>query len=1449
MTSLQAENEAEQALTLQQIIADSGHTSDKRIMDFTRLATAVQRQRLSIGVSNTHLITRSTALWVLMQLDDGIREALSRAGVDQAELGDVLSISLAPEPARADAAELHELFAQAMLSYLEYLSGDRPIGLADLAAAILKAGRDDPDGLLPGRLRNLKFDFDTAITLIDNLIYLVPSEDGQTAGNEEGDGATHPGPAEQLAAPPADLPFPPDEPFLVGRDDAVERLVAALRRAAAATTDGFVVLVSGGGGKGAVVRRAAHLVPDLFPDGRYWVDLPTTPDEDTFGVVLAAFGIVPPAGVADRAAAYREVTEGRRMLAVLENPSVRQLDAWRLQAPGSATVVILSFVYPIDAAERIELEELDRTAEIAILGGRGGAAAVDQDPAAVNRLLRVADDELFLLGTFAYVLAGGVAAADLADFAEAEFSILRELPRKHLSRAVEATVESLSADQRRIFRWLQFFPEGRTFAVEFIAESLGESLQTTDALLSRLARDGVVERLARGRFRITGETRDAAIVVAKKYPGEDFDVGPKLARVWLGVLRREARRPIQVGSRRLQFASLDADVAEGGTDLLDMTRDVDALCYVLTAKDLVPPLSVGLFGDWGTGKTFFMDLMRTKISRLSADSAKAGLGNTQLCSNVRQVVFNAWHYIDANLWASLVTHILNELARPEDATNVTELAKQESLALLGELATSRELQKEAEGELHSIKAERKDLNKDLADVREDRQGTFQKLRSLPLADLRDNHPAEKALKDSAELLGTELGRSDDIAELKEVASELQGLGGQIRETRRLLKRDSKLRWDWVLAITVGLAIAGAVLAIVANWARIAGGIAALAFLIGAVAEYATKLKAPIEKVRKAVGTANDVLRLVGQVEPAKQRELELKIGALDAREEQLHDKIHQSVDREQQLDRQIEEIKQGRSICRYIEERARSDEYQKYLGLVALVRKDFETLALRMEESRQQAEKAAGPQAPGSAEEKGVLLSQSGKQLSRIDRVILYIDDLDRCPADRVVEVLEAVYLLLAFKLFVVVVGVDSRWLLRSLERHYAGQLAERESGFSDDEAYWMSTPQNYLEKIFQVPFSIRPMGRAGYQNLVTELLRSSTAPAPAGAGVQAAAGETEAPVEEPPAPSEQAPEAVATSNGSPSQAPVREPPVSRDAAEQLGTDSAKTGPSEPVPPPAATGSPGREEPAAEASTDGDPADEQSDVKPEALLLQLSEVEYLKGLGRLVTTPRAAKRLINTYRLLRVSLDDVEYSRFAPSPEGADHYMVVLILLGILVGFPTQAWPLFQSLAESKRTDWWDFWGDLRDEFDPQRQAASRQETADTLDNGQQSHPPGGAQAASDPVSDDQPSGDQPADGAPPEPVDRNAPQASNEPPGQESPRDPPRPPHGSGSGTPIAREQPQSAALQWRRLFEVFEELPVGADLPTSLDAFKYWAQRVSRYSFYTGRLAALADLDITLP
>ena len=61
----------------------------------------------------------------------------------------------------------------------------------------------------------------------------------------------------------------------------------------------------------------------------------------------------------------------------------------------------------------------------------------------------------------------------------------------------------------------------------------------------------------------------------------------------------------------------------------------------------------------------------------------------------------------------------------------------------------------------------------------------------------------------------------------------------------------------------------------------------------------------------------------------------------------------------------------------------------------------------------------------------------TGRRPKPIDRIVLYIDDLDRCSPRQVVDVLQAVHLLLALDLFVVVVGVDPRWLLHALRSEY----------------------------------------------------------------------------------------------------------------------------------------------------------------------------------------------------------------------------------------------------------------------------------------------------------------------------------------------------------------------------------------------------------------------------
>src|SRR5204863_241721 len=76
--------------------------------------------------------------------------------------------------------------------------------------------------------------------------------------------------------------------------------------------------------------------------------------------------------------------------------------------------------------------------------------------------------------------------------------------------------------------------------------------------------------------------------------------------------------------------------------------------------------------------------------------------------------------------------------------------------------------------------------------------------------------------------------------------------------------------------------------------------------------------------------------------------------------------------------------------------------------------------------------------------------------------------------------------------LFVVVVAVDPRWLLRSLTVHYHELFdAARPAGASRDSS-WESTPMQYLEKIFQIPFTLQPVDQAGYTTMIEALTASA---------------------------------------------------------------------------------------------------------------------------------------------------------------------------------------------------------------------------------------------------------------------------------------------------------------------------------------------------------------------
>ncbi|RPD39429.1 P-loop NTPase fold protein [Chitinophaga barathri] len=165
------------------------------------------------------------------------------------------------------------------------------------------------------------------------------------------------------------------------------------------------------------------------------------------------------------------------------------------------------------------------------------------------------------------------------------------------------------------------------------------------------------------------------------------------------------------------------------------------------------------------------------------------------------------------------------------------------------------------------------------------------------------------------------------------------------------------------------------------------------------------------------------------------------------------------------------------SLYSFIDKRSKSEDYKKHLGIISIIRKDFETLNGLFVDHHEEIDKVADD------------LRQKFRKKFRqpLERIILYIDDLDRCPEDSVVQVLEAVNLLMAFPLFVVIVGVDPRWVKNALIKKHAIQFANYSVDHLGRE-FDVIDPSNYLEKIFQIPFRLKEAKDVNVREMIKEL-------------------------------------------------------------------------------------------------------------------------------------------------------------------------------------------------------------------------------------------------------------------------------------------------------------------------------------------------------------------------
>jgi hypothetical protein len=305
----------------------------------------------------------------------------------------------------------------------------------------------------------------------------------------------------------------------------------------------------------------------------------------------------------------------------------------------------------------------------------------------------------------------------------------------------------------------------------------------------------------------------------------------------------------------------------------------------------------------------------------------------------------------------------------------------------------------------------------------------------------------------------------------------------------------------------------------------------------------------------------------------------------------------------------------------------------------------------------------SGPTAPAAAGAGGAAgaagedrsgLDVAGDALPAVDRIVLYVDDLDRCPPRRVVEVLEAVHLLLAGRLFVVVVAVDPRWLLRSITSHYR-ELFDADHLAPDDT--WTDGPTQYLEKIFQIVLTLPPLDHTGYQRLIESLV-----------GVRADQKDQLPPPE-----------------------PATTPPDRAGAAPEDGQ-------------PAAAGSAPRTSAWSATVTATTRPELRTVLRVDPLALTPDELRLLALLGPpLITSPRAVKRLTNSYGVLaacRPRTPDGERRELSPVPDQADDdppvtgtagpvaypYRAGLVLLAAVVGYPDLGPEFFTALHRAAHT-------------------------------------------------------------------------------------------------------------------------------------------------------------------
>lgn len=691
-------------------------------------------------------------------------------------------------------------------------------------------------------------------------------------------------------------------------------------------------------------------------------------------------------------------------------------------------------------------------------------------------------------------------------------------------------------------------------------------------------------------------------------------------------------------------------------DHLFVRAHADRLAELISLRETKLPLAIGLFGNWGSGKSHFMNLIDRRLKGLmQVEKDRPANSSPKWCREIVPIYFNAWHYLDANLWASLVAQIFESLfahlsPRGKDLEEVQAMLEKASGATARaaeELAIAQSATRQAKQELATAKETRIEAETFI-------DGALRGLESL-----LSKVTAEKVQQETTKLLGIEK-EVKTIDDLRQVAIEADSIRVRALGVFRNLWKQPGRAWRiaWLLTAVAGGALIGAIVVWYLPWLkdRLGSTGRAIGTVLGTISAFGLWLRPLLATASKRL---TQIEQWANQAESEQQRKRETplvqqaaqKLTVATAKEEAARLQLAEAQTRENQLKEEAENLSPGRRLGRYIEQRAQSADYRGQLGLVSLARRDFQELSdlfADAEVLKDRITKLRKSEKPEDKQEAAKI-----EELSRsIDRIVLFVDDLDRCQPEKIVEILQAVHLLLAFPLFAVVVGVDQRALRQSLRLQFKGLLDAQADGLKPDVNERFATPLDYLEKIFHVPFHLPTMGEEGFAELISKLTEPPKVELPKERA-------DDAPIQTATAPKKSAEEPEAERPPQPPQS-VPVTPTAKPAAEEIK--------SRPALAPEATQR-------KEANVTNVAHERVAVEMVGSVPLSDWERKALRDYHALIQTPRGAKRLLNTYRLVRAGIPKEEWADFS-----AGEYRITMLLLAAAAGYPATARAWFQKL-------------------------------------------------------------------------------------------------------------------------------------------------------------------------